>query len=188
MTNLRYSERAALLLLFAVALLPAPALAQSEASPPQACGEIDGFQRLDFWLGAWTVVDPSGDLQGTDRIEKVLDGCALIEHWTGADDSEGMSFFYFNAINSTWKQVWVTSRATTPGTIKEKQLIEDLPDGSVRFQGVVILRDGRSVLDRTTLTPLEDGRVRQLIEWSRDGGVNWQESFHGVYVPADETS
>ena len=24
--------------------------------------------------------------------------------------------------------------------------------------------------------------ARQLIEWSRDGGVNWHESFHGIYV------
>ncbi len=30
--------------------------------------------------------------------------------------------------------------------------------------------DGSRVLDRTTLTPLPAGRVRQVIEQSRDGG------------------
>lgn len=175
---------AALLVATALLLLPATAHAQ-EPPTPTACDQIEGFHRLDFWLGDWTVVAPDGTAQGTNRIEKVLEGCAIVEHWTGSEGGQGMSLFYFNALNRTWKQVWVTSRATVAGALKEKQLIEELPDGGVRFQGVIVLEDGRSILDRTTLTPLADGRVRQVIEWSRDGGVHWNESFHGIYEPAD---
>ena len=144
---------------------------QAQQQTPRACSEIDGFQRLDFWLGDWKVVGPDGSPQGTNRIEKVLDGCAIVERWSGEGGGRGMSLFYFNALNRTWKQVWVTSRATVAGALKEKQLIEELPGGGVRFQGVIVLADGR---------------VRQVIEWSRDGGVNWTESFHGVYERSDD--
>jgi hypothetical protein len=35
--------------------------------------------------------------------------------------------------------------------------------------------------DRTTLTPLPDGRVRQLIETSNDDGRSWETRFEGFY-------
>jgi hypothetical protein len=40
------------------------------------------------------------------------------------------------------------------------------------------------VLDRTTLTPLADGRVRQVIERSSDGGTTWTTGFDAMYVRA----
>lgn len=78
-----------------------------------------------------------------------------------------------------WKQVWVTDG----GNVKEKELIATLDDGGVRFQGTIPLEGGLSVLDRTTLSPLAEGRVRQLIEESRDGGRTWQVGFDATYVP-----
>jgi len=163
---------------------PLPGIPQAAAGPAPACDAIDGFHVLDFWLGDWVVTSPDGERLGRNRIEKILDGCAVQESWTSADGGRGMSLFYFNAGNGLWKQVWVTSRATVPGALKEKQLVERTEDGSLRFQGVIVLEDGRSRLDRTTLTPMPGGRVRQVIEWSRDGGVNWTESFVGIYAPA----
>ena len=65
------------------------------------------------------------------------------------------------------------------GSVKEKRMV-DAPDGAVRFQGTVV-RDGRELLDRTTLTPQDDGSVRQLIEASDDGGRNWTPTFDGIY-------
>ncbi len=78
-----------------------------------------------------------------------------------------------------WKQVWVTDA----GYAKEKELVSAaLPDGAVRFQGEVATRSGGTVLDRTTLTPLPDGRVRQVIEISRDHGATWQPNFDAYYA------
>jgi len=73
--------------------------------------------------------------------------------------------------------VWVTDA----GPIKEKQVIEELKDGSVRFQGEIPHLDGSSHLDRTTLTPLPGSRVHQVIEISRDAGKNWETVFDAEY-------
>jgi hypothetical protein len=49
-------------------------------------------------------------------------------------------------------------------TIREKQPIEELQDGGVRFPSQIPHPDGKSRLDRTTLTPLLGGRVHPVIE------------------------
>lgn len=145
-----------------------------------ACADVRSFSALDFWVGEWDV-EVGGRMVGSNRIEKVLDGCAVMEHWTDVTGSRGISLFYHDASSGAWKQVWVTDLATSPGGLKEKALIGEGADGSLRFQGVVTLPDGRVLLDRTTLAPLEGGRVSQRIETSADDGATWQLRFDGVY-------
>lgn len=162
-------------------------LAAFLAAPPaaaaqQPCEELEGFHRLDFWIGEWDV--RVGERQvGTNRITKILNGCAVQEEWTGAGGGEGQSLFYYVPSSDEWKQVWVTSTATRTGGVKEKTLVETLDDGSLRFQGRIPDSEGTLWYDRTTLTPLEGGHVRQLIEISQDGEV-WETTFDAVYVPA----
>ena len=165
-------------LALATALLGAGPGLYAAAGPPD---RDPAFHRLDFWLGDWEVVEAkTGAKAGTNHIEKILRGCAVLENWTEADGSgEGKSLFYYNPATGAWKQVWVTDA----GFAKEKQLVPaDLPAGAVRFQGEVALPGSGTVLDRTTLTPLADGRVRQLIEISRDRGATWQTNFDAYYA------
>ena len=68
------------------------------------------------------------------------------------------------------------------GGTKEKTLIEELDNGAVVFQGEIMNPNGTSYLDRTTLSPLPDGRVRQVIETSRDNGKTWMVGFDAFYV------
>ncbi|MGD8277921.1 MAG: hypothetical protein PVH00_07835, partial [Gemmatimonadota bacterium] len=76
-----------------------------------------------------------------------------------------------------------TGSALAPGGTKQKALVARLEDGGVRFQGTITAADGRRWLDRTTLTPLPDRRVRQHIEISTDGGATWRTTFDAFYVP-----
>ena len=168
-------------LILASTLLAVPAWAQPETPP--ACEDVPGFHALDFWVGSWDVFSGK-DKAGTNRIEKILNGCAIMEHWTASTGGEGKSLFYYHAQSDRWKQVWVTERATAVGALKEKVLIERFDDGGVRFQGEIPLADGGLYYDRTTLTPLPDGRVRQLIEMSRDG-ENWEATFDAHYERTD---
>ena len=164
-----------------IALLPFTwaATAASQTSP--GCAESEPYEQLDFWVGEWNV-HVGNDLVGQNRIEKALDGCAVFEHWTASDGSEGKSLFFVD-YDRHWVQVWVTAQAMTPGGVKEKVMVDDPPDGSVRFQGVIRHESVDPWLDRTTLTPLDNGEVRQLIEISLDGGETWNPTFDAVYRP-----
>ena len=140
------------------------------------------YRRLDFWVGNWSVVTGEDEQEvGRNSIVKILNGCAVIENWVSGGGFEGKSLFYYHDVEKIWKQVWVTSNQG----LKEKRLIAELEGGAVRFQGELPQEDGSRVLDRTTLTPLPEGRVRQVIEQSRDGGETWQVSFGAVYVPLE---
>jgi hypothetical protein len=167
--------------IIAVAALLNAASVIAQDQPP-ACADDEHYAVLDFWVGEWEVRTAEGQLQGTNRIEKVLNGCAVMEHWTGAGGGAGKSWFYYNNRTGEWRQIWMTSQATAFGGTKEKRLIAIFADGGTRFQGEIPLRDGGVVLDRTTLTPLDDGRVRQVIEISRDGGSTWSTTFDAFYV------
>ena len=74
--------------------------ANDPAVPAKAdpCAAKESHQ-FDFWIGDWNVVDPAGKVAGHNRIEAILGGCALAEHWDGAGGG--------------------TARATTPTTRAE---------------------------------------------------------------------
>ncbi|MES1227652.1 MAG: hypothetical protein ABUL72_03220 [Armatimonadota bacterium] len=67
----------------------------------------------------------------------------------------------------------------TPDGIYKEKLSEPWPEG-IRFSGQVFRLDGTTYNDRTTLTKLKDGTVRQVIEASRDGKT-WKPLYDAVY-------
>ena len=149
------------------------------AGPPPACEDSMLYHDLDFWVGEWDVyVD--NRLVGRNRVEKILDGCAIMEHWSARDGVDGKSLFFVD-YNGHWVQVWVTQWARTPGGVKEKLMVTDAPEGTVRYQGVVRHPEAGEWLDRTTLIPNEDGTVRQVIEISEDNGETWNPTFDAIY-------
>ena len=166
---------------FVSVLLPFTWAATAGSQEPPGCAASDLYKQLDFWVGEWTV-HVGEDQVGQNRIEKALDGCIVFEHWTASDGNEGKSLFFVD-YDRRWVQVWVTDQAMAPGGVKEKVMVDDPPDGAVRFQGVIRHQAADPWLDRTTLTPLENGEVRQVIEISRDGGETWNPTFDGVYRP-----
>ena len=165
-----------------VLLMPALAAAQDE--PPPACDDEDIYHQLDFWVGEWNVY-VGNRLVGRNLVEKTLNGCAILEHWRASDGGEGKSLFFVD-YDRHWAQIWVSQWAMTPGGIKEKVMVDDPPPGSVRFQGVVRHPEAGAWLDRTTLTPVSGGEIRQLIEISHDNGETWSATFDGVYRPAGQ--
>jgi hypothetical protein len=68
-----------------------------------------------------------------------------------------------------------------PGGLKVKHLVHTFADGGVQFQGTVTPMGVPPYLDRTTLRPLPDGTVRQIIDISRDNGRTWEVRFDAVY-------
>lgn len=137
------------------------------------------YHLLDFWIGNWNVGSADGTQQaGKNTIVKILGGCAIIENWTGVSGIEGKSLFYFDDAEQTWKQIWMTDSQSTT----EKHMIARGDGGAVRFQGEIRQANGTRLLDRTTLSPVSENNVHQIIEQSRDGGETWQTTFSAVYT------
>lgn len=160
-----------------LALLLFAASAGSAIAQAKSCETLPAYHVMDFWLGSWDVYEKD-ELVGTNVIEKVIGGCAILENWVESTGGEGKSFFYYNRLTERWKQVWVQD----DGFWKEKEMQPGAVEDGVRFQGTIQLKNGNRFLDRTTLTLQKYGHVRQLIETSRDGGKTWTPSFDAIYI------
>ena len=77
------------------------------AEEPLRSGCKDGASRqFDFWVGHWRVTE-HGKLAGDNRVEPILDGCALLENWTGAKGGAGKSLNFFDREDGLWHQTWI---------------------------------------------------------------------------------
>ena len=144
------------------------------------CSGNEELALLDFWFGEWRVEDETGTALGRNTIFRLLNGCVIQERWQGSGGGVGISLFYVNPESGKLKQVWVTGQALSPGGTKEKEVSASELGKFVQFQGSYPNGDDR-VLDRTTLTMQDDGRILQIIEISHDDGASWQGVFRGVY-------
>ncbi len=153
-------------LLLAVSLLASSAIAEAQ---PKPCAAPE-HRQFDFWVGDWRVTTPDGKHAGDNRIEKVLDGCALHESWQGASGGRGFSYNAYDRDRKVWHQTWVD---------KQGNLL--LLEGGLRDGAMVLEGAQGATLNRITWTPNKDGSVRQHWEASADQGKTWQTAFDGLY-------
>ncbi len=144
------------------------------ASPAPQCSTVQ-HRQFDFWVGTWTVATPDGRAAGTNRIERVLGGCALVEHWSGAGGSRGTSLNYWDAAERAWFQSWIDNQG------QPLRLRGGLRDGRMVLEAESA-DSGRIVVQRIGWTPLGGDRVRQHWERSDDGGRTWVTVFDGLYT------
>ena len=160
-------------------LLAAPAGAAAQPGDPCTGPE---HRQFDFWVGAWRVETPDGDLAGHNTISKILNGCALEENWRGAKGSTGKSFNMFYARDGQWHQSWVDGnggRLDLAGGLDA--------DGRMVLTGTMPGPEGKGdVRHEISWQELGDGTVRQHWRVSRDAGDSWQDAFVGIYRPLDD--
>lgn len=145
------------------------------------CRYDERWRAMDFWVGDWNVFNAKGQQVGTNSIHPVDGGCVIQERWTDALGGTGGSMNFFDVTTGKVTQVWVDAQ----GNYLEMR--GEAKDGSVIVAGPSVARDGKTTLTKMTLTPLQDGRVRQFFETSADEGKTWTPSFEGFYVRKTET-
>ena len=114
----------------------------------------------------------AGKQVGSSRIEAVLGGCAIAEHWTSGSGpaNDGRSLNQYQAGAKQWEQYWVDAQG---GRL--------LLRGGLQGAAMVLASDDGPARQRITWTPNADGTVRQLWESSSDGGATWTVAFDGLY-------
>jgi hypothetical protein len=143
------------------------------ASP---CDTMPKAREFDFWIGEWDVFAPGGNRAGSSVIQKVSNGCALLENWTGGLGT-GKSLNFYNATAGYWQQTWIGSAG---GPVEFRDGV--LQDSTMRFIARTTGPQGEPVLSRLSFTRLGPNRVRQHAESSGDGGATWTTSYDFHYL------
>lgn len=156
----------------------------SELSPPVPAPEYcqaPEHRQFDFWLGEWDVT-ANGQVAGSNRVESIMNGCAVQENWQGAGGISGTSFNLYDRDTGQWHQTWVDSSGTL------LQLDGGLQGSDMVMQGQrPVPESGGTAVHRIRWTPNDDGTVRQLWEASQDSGASWTVLFDGLYAPREST-
>ncbi len=140
----------------------------------RAC-DSPAYRQFGFWVGKWDVTDPDGGDQGTDRLTRELNGCAVFEDYAAAG-YVGRSINSYDPSDGQWHQHWVDHTGLT--------LLLDgkYRNGSMQLQGTRPLLTGGSIIDRIQWSRLPGGIVKQFWEQSTDGGQSFALWFDGRYA------
>ena len=155
-------------------LAPLAAHAQSLS---KGCDSPESRQ-MDFWLGEWeaSYVQNGVAAVSRNRVTKVLDGCAILEEFTGAPGVplDGRSYSVFDRTTREWKQTWV-----------------DNSGGYLDFVGAVVdgnrvfarefRREGRTIRQRMVFRDVKPDSFKWLWQRSDDGGATWSTGWEIDY-------
>ena len=148
--------------------------ATSPPPPPAPCSGPE-WTGLDFWLGEWEASWPASPGTpagtGTNRVEKILDGCVVSENFAGNGPGAlvGRSYSTFNPQRKLWRQTWVDNQASY------LDFVGDLskPDEKI-FSMDATGRDGKPVRMRMVFHHITADSFDWRWEKSADGGKTWQ--------------
>ena len=132
-------------------------------------------EQFDFWVGHWMVMDTTGQLLGTNTITKQEDNCILAERWIGLGGTTGRSMNYYNAVDSSWNQVWVDN-AGNPLVLKGKGQKDKMVLCSQLQQS-----PGGAYYSRVTWTKQPDWTVHQVWEILSHQDSLLSTVFYGIY-------
>ena len=131
--------RLQIVILQAILSLPAAVSQQSATpAPPNPCALAEQKQ-LEFWVGDWDLTwpgpKPDETLHGTNRIQRIMDGCVVQETFSNeATHYRGTSLSMFDSTVGKWKQTWVDN-------------------GGAYLDFVGEFKDGQMILQREAIGP-----------------------------------
>jgi tetratricopeptide (TPR) repeat protein len=139
-------------------------------------------RQFDFWIGEWDVYNPTGRKDGTSVIQRIANGCGILENWTGAIGGSGKSINFYDPQVGKWFQYWI-------GADGNPQRFSGVyRNGAIRYEGGPSTLNGKSVLRRLTFFNVDANTIRQLAEQSDDDGKTWTIGYDYKYVRQSQTN
>jgi len=155
-----------------------PAAGQPILAGPPGAGCTDAaYRQLDFRLGDFEVTAAEDTPAGLSRIESLLGGCLILEHWRAAISGHGRAHFFYGRSGEAWKLVYVGDE----GNILH--LSGGMEGDSMVLSGINDF-DTFAGLHQMRFFPLGGGDHKQVWTISNDGGATWTLIHEGTYMPA----
>ena len=161
-----------------IVLCAAAALIAATGARAQAYGcDSPESKQFDFWLGEWELsyVDEGKPGKSRNRVSKVLDGCAVLEEFSGAPGTKlnGRSYSTFDRAGKTWKQTWVDNTGAYldfTGGFSEGRMVLSLD-----------VATGKGVRQRMVFQDIRRDSLKWLWQRSEDAGSTWKTQWEISY-------
>lgn len=151
-------------------------VSSAESQKPASCVAPE-YRQFDFWVGDWDAFEVDSPTSAArNRVDRILDGCVLLEDYQGTNGSKGQSFSLYDASRKVWHQSWVTNQG-------QLLVIEGkMQAGEMVLSGVDHTAGGKERHVRGAWKPVNGG-VRETAVISTDGGKTWEPWFDLVFRP-----
>ena len=160
----------------AIIFAAATAAAATPTAPAQAPCAAAEFHQLDFWIGQLNVYEKdTGKMSSTSRIEGVMAGCGIGEHYEEPGDPSGpysgTSYSSYDRKDGKWHQMYIDTNGNVAwftGGLVGSDLVMDAPAA-------------KGAITRMAYHRLPDGSVEQIGTSSLDGGATWKPRYDYIY-------
>jgi tetratricopeptide (TPR) repeat protein len=140
-------------------------------------------RQFDFWVGEWDAYNPQGVKTGTSVIQRIANGCGILENWSDrSGGGGGKSINFYDPKTGKWLEYWIGSDGSP------RHFVGAYADGALRFEGEPYSQKGKNFVTRLTFFNIDANTVRQLSEQSDDGGKNWSVVYDFKYVRRNAAS
>lgn len=158
-----------------VAILFAAAAAATPTASKQAVCNAPEYHQLDFWIGEWNVFQASDNKKvGTSRIESVMGGCGIGEHYEAPDAPSGAysgtSYSGYDRKDGKWHQMYIDTNGNVTWYT-----------GGVDGGDVVMEAPANGAITRMVYRKLDDGSVEQIGTVSTNFGRKWTPGYDYIY-------
>ncbi|MBA3713718.1 MAG: tetratricopeptide repeat protein [Pyrinomonadaceae bacterium] len=138
-------------------------------------------RQLDFWVGEWDA-QVNGQSVGTNVIERVEEGCLIMENWAGNGGATGKSMNFYNPVLKKWRQTYMSNNQII------WEMSGEYKDGIMRYDGEMISAGSQPIMVRVKFYNQAPERVRHTQENSTDGGRAWTNVWDATYVRKKTTA
>lgn len=147
--------------------------ATAQTTPTYGCDTPES-RRYDFWVGEWELAH-SGT-KSANHITKALDGCVIVEQFTGAPGTklDGTSVSTFDRATKRWRQTWVDN------TGAYLDFVGGTDNGDPTFEREFV-RDGKTIRQRMVFRNITPASLKWLWQSSPDGGKTWSTQWEIDY-------
>lgn len=156
---------------FLLLIIPLTAISQEEGC---ACCTPE-YTQFDFWVGDWEVFNEAGEKIGENLIEKLEDNCIVNENWTGEKGGTGKSYNYYDPLDQTWNQLWISNTGNIlklKGTASKNTMI---------LKSELSTGEKGKYYNQISWTKNSDGSVTQLWDIYDPQGNFLSNAFKGIY-------
>lgn len=137
-------------------------------------------RQLDFWVGHWDV-QVSGQSVGTNVIERLEEGCLIMENWSGRGGSTGRSMNFFNPSTNKWRQSYISNNEVI------WEMSGEFKDGVMLLEGEMYAPGSAPVMVRVKFYNLSPDHMRHTQDNSTDGGKTWTNVWDSTYIRQKES-
>jgi tetratricopeptide (TPR) repeat protein len=138
------------------------------------CKYLPEAKQLDFWVGEWDV-QANGQTVGKNVIQRLEEGCLIMENWTGNGGNTGKSMNFYDPVTKKWRQTYMGNGQVV------WEMSGEYKDGTMLYEGEVHSTSG-IVKTRVTFYNLSPDKIRHTEDHSRDGGKTWNNVWDTIYI------